>query len=51
MGVVAGAYVIAAFGPAGWPTQSESTGLMRVSIWVYGVGLLVGAGSRRSARS
>jgi maltose/moltooligosaccharide transporter len=44
MGVVAGAYVIAAFGAGRLADAVGVHRLMRVSIWVYGVGLLVGAG-------
>src|SRR5687768_624848 len=44
MGVVAGAYVIAAFGAGRLADVVGVHRLMRVSIWVYGVGLLVGAG-------
>ena len=44
MGVVAGAYVIAAFGAGRLADAIGVHRLMRVSIWVYGVGLLVGAG-------
>ena len=44
MGVVAGAYVIAAFGAGRLGDAIGVHRLMRVSIWVYGVGLLVGAG-------
>jgi MFS family permease len=44
MGVVAGAYVIAAFGAGRLADAVGIHRLMRVSIWVYGVGLLVGAG-------
>ena len=44
MGVVAGAYVIAAFGAGRLADAVGVHRLMRVSVWVYGVGLLVGAG-------
>jgi maltose/moltooligosaccharide transporter len=44
MGVVAGAYVIAAFGAGRLADAVGVHQLMRVSIWVYGLGLLVGAG-------
>ena len=44
MGVVAGAYVIASFGAGRLADAVGVHRLMRVSIWVYGVGLLVGAG-------
>jgi maltose/moltooligosaccharide transporter len=44
MGVVAGAYVIAAFGAGRLADAVGVHRLMRVSIWVYGLGLLVGAG-------
>ena len=44
MGVVAGAYVLAAFGAGRLADAVGVHRLMRVSIWVYGVGLLVGAG-------
>jgi MFS family permease len=44
MGVVAGAYVVAAFGAGRLADAVGVHQLMRVSIWVYGVGLLVGAG-------
>ncbi|MGH3112790.1 MAG: MFS transporter, partial [Gaiellaceae bacterium] len=44
IGVVAGAYVVASFGAG---RLADSVGLhrvMRVALWVYGVGLLIGAG-------
>ncbi len=44
MGVVAGAYVIAAFGAGRLADTVGIHRLMRASVWVYGVGLLVGAG-------
>jgi MFS family permease len=44
MGVVAGAYVIASFGAGRLADAVGVHRLMRVSIWVYGIGLLVGAG-------
>jgi maltose/moltooligosaccharide transporter len=44
MGVVAGAYVIAAFGAGRLADAVGVHRLMRAAIWVYGVGLLVGAG-------
>jgi MFS family permease len=44
MGVVAGAYVVAAFGAGRLADAVGVHRLMRASIWVYGVGLLVGAG-------
>jgi MFS family permease len=44
MGVVAGAYVVAAFGAGRVADAVGIHRLMRISIWVYGVGLLVGAG-------
>ena len=44
IGVVAGAYVIAAFGAGRLGDAIGIHRLMRISIWVYGVGLLVGAG-------
>ena len=44
IGVVAGAYVIASFGAGRLADAVGIHRLMRVSIWVYGVGLLVGAG-------
>ncbi|HET6697128.1 MAG TPA: MFS transporter [Gaiellaceae bacterium] len=44
MGVVAGAYVLAAFGAGRLADAVGVHRLMRVSIWVYGIGLLVGAG-------
>ena len=43
IGVVAGAYVIASFGAGRLADTVGIHRLMRVSIWVYGVGLLVGA--------
>jgi MFS family permease len=43
MGVVAAAYVIAAFGAGRLADTIGLHRLMRISIWVYGVGLLVGA--------
>jgi len=44
IGVVAGAYVIASFGAGRLADAVGIRRLMRVSIWIYGVGLLVGAG-------
>ena len=44
IGVVAGAYVIASFGAGRLADVVGIHRLMRISIWVYGVGLLVGAG-------
>ena len=44
MGVVAGASVLAAFGAGRLADAVGVHRLMRVSIWVYGIGLLVGAG-------
>ncbi|MGH3039791.1 MAG: MFS transporter [Gaiellaceae bacterium] len=44
IGIVAGAYVIASFGAGRLADAVGIHRLMRVSIWVYGVGLLVGAG-------
>ena len=44
IGVVAGAYVVAAFGAGRVADAVGIHRLMRISIWVYGVGLLVGAG-------
>ena len=44
IGVVAGAYVIASFGAGRLADKVGIHRLMRASIWVYGVGLLVGAG-------
>jgi MFS family permease len=44
IGVVAGAYVIAAFGAGRLADAVGIHRLMRVAIWIYGVGLLVGAG-------
>jgi maltose/moltooligosaccharide transporter len=44
MGIVAGAYVIAAFGAGRVADAVGVHRLMRASLWVYGVGLLVGAG-------
>lgn len=44
IGVVAGAYVIASFGAGRLADVVGVHRLMRVSIWVYGVGLLAGAG-------
>jgi MFS family permease len=44
IGVVAGAYVIASFGAGRLADALGIHRLMRVSLWVYGVGLLVGAG-------
>jgi maltose/moltooligosaccharide transporter len=44
IGVVAGAYVLAAFGAG---RRADAVGvhrLMRISLWIYGAGLLVGAG-------
>ena len=44
IGVVAGAYVIAAFGAGRLADAVGVHRLMRISLWVYGIGLLVGAG-------
>ena len=44
IGVVAGAYVIASFGAGRLADVLGIHRLMRIAIWVYGVGLLVGAG-------
>jgi MFS family permease len=44
IGVVAGAYVIASFGAGRLADVVGIHRLMRISIWIYGVGLLVGAG-------
>jgi MFS family permease len=44
IGVVAGAYVIASFGAGRLADAVGIHRLMRASIWVYGVGLVVGAG-------
>jgi maltose/moltooligosaccharide transporter len=44
IGVVAGAYVIAAFGAGRLADAVGVHRLMRISLWVYGLGLLVGAG-------
>src|SRR5262245_1528241 len=44
IGVVAGAYVIASFGAGRLADAVGIHRLMRASIWVYGVGLIVGAG-------
>ena len=43
IGVVAGAYVVASFGAGQLADRVGIHRLMRASIWVYGVGLLVGA--------
>ena len=43
IGVVAGAYVIASFGAGRLADTVGIHRLMRASIWIYGVGLLVGA--------
>ncbi|HXV32911.1 MAG TPA: MFS transporter [Gaiellaceae bacterium] len=44
IGVVAGAYVVAAFGAGRVADAVGLHRLMRIAVWVYGVGLLVGAG-------
>jgi len=44
IGVVAGAYVIASFGAGRLADSIGLHRLMRASLWIYGVGLLVGAG-------
>lgn len=44
MGVVAGAYVVASFGAGRLADAVGVHRLMRASLWVYGVGLLAGAG-------
>jgi MFS family permease len=44
IGVVAGAYVIASFGAGRLADTVGVHRLMRASLWVYGVGLLAGAG-------
>ncbi len=44
MGVVAGAYVIAAFGAGRLADRMGVHRLMRISVWIYGAGLLFGAG-------
>jgi MFS family permease len=44
IGVVAGAYVIAAFGAGRLGDAVGVQRLMRISLWIYGVGLLLGAG-------
>jgi MFS family permease len=44
IGVVAGAYVIASFGAGRLADAVGIHRLMHVSIWIYGIGLLVGAG-------
>jgi MFS family permease len=44
IGVVAGAYVIASFGAGRLADAVGIHRLMHAAIWVYGVGLLVGAG-------
>jgi MFS family permease len=43
IGVVAGAYVLAAFGAGRLADAVGVHRLMRISLWIYGVGLLVGA--------
>jgi maltose/moltooligosaccharide transporter len=43
IGIVAGAYVIAAFGAGRLGDAVGIHRLMRVSVWIYGAGLLVGA--------
>ena len=44
IGVVAGAYVVASFGAGRLADSVGLHRLMRVSLWVYGIGLLIGAG-------
>ena len=44
IGVVAGAYVVASFGAGRLADSLGLHRLMHASLWVYGVGLLVGAG-------
>jgi MFS family permease len=44
IGVVAGAYVVASFGAGRLADAVGVHRLMRASLWVYGVGLLAGAG-------
>jgi MFS family permease len=44
IGVVAGAYVIAAFGAGRVADAVGVQRLMRISLWIYGIGLLLGAG-------
>lgn len=44
IGVVAGAYVVASFGAGRLADRVGVHRLMRASLWVYGVGLLAGAG-------
>jgi MFS family permease len=44
IGVVAAAYVIASFGAGRLADSVGLHRLMRASLWIYGVGLLVGAG-------
>jgi maltose/moltooligosaccharide transporter len=44
IGVVAGAYVVASFGAGRLADSVGLHRLMHASLWVYGVGLLVGAG-------
>jgi MFS family permease len=44
IGVVAGAYVVASFGAGRLADAVGLHRLMRASLWIYGVGLLVGAG-------
>jgi maltose/moltooligosaccharide transporter len=44
IGVVAGAYVIAAFGAGRLADAVGVHRLMRIAVWIYGAGLLVGAG-------
>jgi MFS family permease len=44
IGVVAGAYVIAAFGAGRLADAVGVQRLMRISLWIYGIGLLLGAG-------
>ena len=44
IGIVAGAYVVASFGAGRLADSVGLHRLMRVSLWVYGIGLLIGAG-------
>ena len=44
IGVVAGAYVVASFGAGRLADSVGLHRLMRASLWVYGIGLLIGAG-------
>lgn len=46
IGIVAGAYVIAALGVGRVADRVGLFRLMRIALWVYGVGLLVGTGAR-----